>query len=384
MSVLAGCTQGDPPATAPTKASVPSPGPSSGSPVTATPSPAAPRGTSERWHFHDYWQNDPTITLYEGDVTFNVTPMGADGLPTLNAIVDLPHGTIVPPETGFLTLTVDWEGETPASGGLVNITYKPADSNEFFWAGDAAAKVPVILNTTESNCDVPHRQASAWRFNLTAKPGGADAAGLPPKTFHFNITATIGRPLFIDPPHLNWWRNGDTIPLVEAASGKIHSVSTPAANATVPDPSTIEPPAPGVPGVPPERPALPVKAEDLSTTYRVPIDDARIVPEGTKTVLAMLNWTSQVPDAKLSLRYRENNLPSEGAMELLADGAGARVYVLKPAAASTDTTYSNRTTWEFTVVPEGAPLATFEGEFTLVAWASRLEPAAVLAEITAG
>lgn len=384
-SLLAGCAGSEePPATAPTKASSGTGAGASagaGSPATVTPSPAPPRGTSERWHFHDYWQGSPTIVLYEGDITFNLTPTSGDGLPTMNAIVDLPHGTIVPPETGYLTMTVGWDAGTP--GGLVNITYKPADSNDFHWAGDAASGLPIVLNTTESNCDVPHRQSSAWRFNLTAKPGGAEAPGLPPQTFRFNITATIGRPLFIDPPHLDWWRAGDTIPLVSAASGIVRSANTPAGNATVPDPGTVQPPAVGEPSVPPERPGLPVKPDDLSAAYRVPIDAGRIVPEGTKTVLAMLNWTTQTPDGKLSLRYRENNLPSEGAMELLSEAPGARIYVLKPAPAQTDTTYSNRTTWEFIVTPEGAPVAAFEGSFTLVAWASRLEPAAALAEVTA-
>lgn len=344
---------------------------SSGSPAAQSPTPAVerPRGTSERWHFHDYWQGSPTITLVATNVTFG--PMvGGDGLPALGSLVELPHGTIVPPETGFLEFNVTWPG---ATAGLVNITYKPADSNDFFVAGEVERGVSLRLNTTESNADVPHRQLSAWKFNLTAKPGGTPPA-LPPRDVNFTVTATIGRPLFIDPPHLNWWRDGDVIPLVDAAGGEIRTARTPATNATLP----------GIPGAPdPASPPRAPKPEEVATSMRVAVDAGRIVPEGAKSIVAILNWSSPMSGAALALRYQENNYPSEGPMELAQEGAGSRVYVLSVAQAQTDTTYSNRTTWEFRVVPEGGPAAAFDGSFTLVAWATRYEPADAVAAILA-
>lgn len=368
---LAGCANDEPVSTG-TSGGEPT---GSGSPILSPTQPeeVRPRGTSERWHFHDYWKGNPTITLAELNLTLNATPQGGDGLPAVSAAFELPHGVIVPPETGFLTFNVSWDDP---SGGVVNLTYRPADSNDFFVAGDIMRGVALVLNTTESMCDVPHRQASAWKFNVTAKPS-ADAPGLPPRDIKLSITATIGRPLFIDPPHLNWWRDGETIPLVVGASGELRTAQTPAGNATLPAPTSLVPTA----GVPPE-PALPAP-DDFTQTYRVPVDGGRIVPEGTKTIVAMLNWTSTAPEGKLALRFVENNYPSEGALEIASDAAGSRIFVLKVAQAQTDTTYSNRTTWEFRVVPEGDTVAAFDGTFTLVAWASRLEPAAAVAQVTA-
>lgn len=376
LPAFAGCAGDDEPASdTPVR-----PGSTSGSPAgssssASAPSPAAvpPRGTSERWHFHDYWKGNPTILLYEANLTFNATPVGAEGLPALSAIFELPHGVIVPPETGSLTFNVTWVSDLPVDTGLVNITYKPADSNDFMVGGEVGNGIPLVVNTTESNCDVPHRQASAWKFNATAKPGGTPPV-LPAKDFKLTISATIGRPLFIDPPHLNWWRDGEIIPLVAAGAGEIRSAITPAGNLTLPG---------GVPA-PSTSPSAP-NANALTQSYRVPVDQGRIVPEGTKSVVVMLNWTSEVPDAKLALRYMENNYPTEGPLELVKEAPGARLYSLKVAQAQTDTTYSNRTTWEFRVIPDAGsqPAGAFDGSFTLVAWAARLEPAASVAALTA-
>ncbi|HET6404218.1 MAG TPA: hypothetical protein VFH78_06185 [Candidatus Thermoplasmatota archaeon] len=373
VPAIAGCT--DEPAEDTVRPGSTPGGGGSGAPLTSSPPPPQefrPRGTSERWHFHDYWKGSPTITLFEGNITFNATPAGRDGLPSLSAVFTLPHGVIVPPETGYLTFNVTWESDPtlPSVGGLVNITYKPADSNDFFPGGDTGNGVPLVVNTTESNCDVPHRQASAWLFNITAMPDANVPPGVPPPHAKVNITATIGRPLFIDPPHLNWWRDGDIIPLVEGASGEFRSALTPAANVTLPG---------GLPGAP----AQPPNPSAVTATHRVPVDEGRIVPEGTRSIVVMLNWTSSLPDAKLTLRYAENNYPTEGPLELAVDGDGARIFTLRTTQPQTDTTYSNRTTWEFHVVPEGEPVAAFDGSFTLVAWASRLEPQATLAMVTA-
>lgn len=369
---LAGCA--DEP---PTRADA---SPGSGSPVASPAQPAPqpemrPRGTSERWHFHDHWKGSPTITLLDADITLNATAAGGDGVPALSALVELPRGVIVPPETGSLTFNVTYDDP---HGGVVNLTYRPADSNDFFAAGDLVKGTPLVLNTTESNCDVPHRQLSAWRFNLTGKPG-VEPTGLPPQVIHLTITATIGRPLFIDPPHLDWWRDGETITIVDGASGELRTARTPAGNATVPTPTPTLPNA-TAPSVPPSAAPAP-GADDVRTTYRVPVDAGRIVPEETQSLVVVLNWTSPSQDVKLALRYAENNYPSEGPMDILSDEPGSRIFVIEVAPSQTDTTYSNRTTWEFRVVPEGEPAAAFEGTFTLTAWATRLTPAAAVAQL---
>ena len=368
-SLLAGCADDEPGATGasnePVKTGSTGAG---GAPITTSPSPVIdrPKGTSDRWHFHDYWKGSPTITLMEMDVVLQPN-VGEDGRPAFGALIELPHGVVVPPETGFLTFNATWPPDAP---GTINLTYRPADSVDYHFGGDIANGMGHQLNTTESNCDVPHRQQSAWRFNLTAQPN-PNAPGVPPREFHLVVTATIGRPLFIDPPHLNWWRNGDIIPLVEAGQGAIRSARAADTNLTLPG------------GVPSGAPTATPTPQSLQKSHRVPVDSGKIVPEGTTSIVVMLNWTSQVPDAKLRLEYNESNLPSGGPLEILSDGAAARVFAISVRAPQTDTTYSNRTTWEFRVIPEGEPAAAFDGTFTLVAWATRMSAADALAAIAA-
>lgn len=318
-----------------------------------------PKGTSDRWHFHDSWKGSPVLTLVERNVTLNATPTGPEGLPSLSAIIELPPGVTVPAETGYLTVNVTWAPETT---GLVNFSYRPADSNDYVPAGDLALGQAILIPTTESMCDVPHRQQSFWRFNFTAKPGGSPPA-VPARELHVVITATIGRPLFIDPPHLDWWATGDVIPLVKATKGDLATATTRAGNLTLP----------GLGGAPaPEAPR--------GESARVPVDEGRIVPEGAKSVVVMLNWTSELPGAKLALGYREGNLPSEGPLQLAKDGEGTRLFVLPIQQAQTDTTYSNRTTWEFIVRPDGSEGA-FRGTYEVHAWVTRLQPDAAAAYV---
>ena len=343
----------------------PSTGTGSGSgSAPASPTPKI-KSSAERWHFHDYWKNTPTITLLDGN--FSLMPaVGGDGMPALSAIVELPQGTIVPPETGFLTFNVTWNG-TPS--GLLNLTYRPADSNDFQPGADLAHGTPFELVTTESMCDVPHRQQSFWRFNLTAKPGGTPPA-MPPKDFRLVVTATIGRPLFIDPPHMDWWQGRDTIPIVEGAKGEFQGAATAVGNLTIPHPAAISPAS--------------ARPSQFTEGQRVPVAPGRIVPEGSRSVVVSLAWSDAAPQgAKLKVAWKEGNSLTSGAMDVLVDGEGARVFAIPISPGQTDTTYSNRTTWEFQVLPDHEPPA-FKGSYVLSAWASRLAPADAVAEAMGG
>ncbi|MFA5861911.1 MAG: hypothetical protein WDA16_09485 [Candidatus Thermoplasmatota archaeon] len=358
VPLLAGCASS--PKAQPEQSSGTSVAPLSDAPA-YTPPPPKPMG--QRWHFHDYWHGTPVITLLDANITLNVS-QDAAGLPALSQIVGLPNGVIVPAETGFLTVNVTWASQAGAgpSGGAVNLTYRPADSQSYRGAGNASSGKPVLIFTTASMCDVPHRQESFWRFNLTAVPNGTPPM-IPAQTVRLTITATIGRPLFIDPPHVDWWQGDDIIPLIANAKGDIATATTRAGNLTLGGLGGA------AAGTPPDAPA----AQDVA----VPADASRIVPEGAVTLVAILNWTSQAPTQKLMLRYEEANLPSSGAMSITKEGDSGRVFVLSVRPAQTDTTYSNRTTWLFHVVPEGGTgtEAAFQGSFTLVAWVTRLQPA---------
>ena len=343
---------------------------STGTSSTASPSAGAtttapkPKAPSERWHFHDYWGMSPTITLVDAYVTLEPTT-GGDGMPALSALIALPQGTIVPPETGFLTLNATWNHTT---SGLLNLTFRPADSNDFLVAGDMAPGVPFQVNVTESMADVPHRQQSFWRFNLTAKPGGTPPQ-MPTREVRVVINATIGRPLFIDAPHVDWWAPGEVIPLVAGASGRFQGATTQAANVSIPDPTGVSPTA--------ARPAA------VTAPQRVPVDEGRIVPEGARSVVVSLAWETQAPEGRLKVAWKEGNSLSEGVMEILVDGDKARVFAIPVTPGQTDTTYSNRTTWEFRVLPDAEP-AVFSGTYTLTAWTSRLAPEAAAAMAMAG
>lgn len=353
------------------------PGGTSASTPTPSPNAPIPKSMNERWHFHDYWKGTPTITIMENDTTLEPTasPEGATGL---SAILTPADGVIVPPETGTLSVTITWEETLP--GGAINLTYRPADSNGFHAAGDVANGETLNITVTESMADVPHRPRSLWAFNVTAVPGGTPPL-MPARDVRVVVTATIGRPLFIDPPHVNWWQTGDVLPLVAGATGTLTTATGATGNVTVPRAPAVPPTLP--PAQPPATPTLPVGPTEAAEPARVPVDAGRIVPEGARSIVVSLNWTSEVPDAKLAVHYRESNLGTSGPLDVTEDGAGHRVFTLLVDNDQTDTTYSNRTTWEFMVVPEptqaGAPAA-FHGEFTLYAWVTKLEPAAALRE----
>lgn len=339
----------------------PMPG-STGTGTTTSAPPPRIKSPNERWHFHDYWGQSPTITLVEG--WYRLAPTtGADGLPALSAIVELPQNVIVPPETGSLEFNVTWN-ETALT--KLNLTFRPADSNDFHPAGDLARQVPLKVNTTESMCDVPHRQQSFWRLNFSAvRPSGVPPVASPVE-FHLNLSATIGRPLFIDAPHINWWQDMEMIPLVTAASGTFQGAATPVANVSLPDDLSPTSTTPAT----------------FTQRERVPVDAGRIVPEGAKSVVVMLNWTdASPPGAKLKVRWKEGNSLTEGVLDVAVDSEGGRVFSLPVTPGQTDTTYSNRTTWEFHVLPDSEPAA-FHGSYTLVAWASRLTPEATVAALT--
>ena len=362
MPAFAGCAGEDTPAARdePVKTgSTMGSGTSSGTDTGAAVPPPKPKGTSDRWHFHDYWGMSPTITLVDLNVTL-APGVGADGLPVLSALVELPQGVIVPPETGTLTFNATWNGTT---GGLLNLTARPADSNGFLPVGDLALGAPLALEVTESMADVPHRQQSFWRFNLTAKPDEGTPPQVPTREVRFTVTATIGRPLFIDKPHVNWWQGGDVLALVEGAQGEFQGAATPAGNLSIPAPGSLTPAT---------------KPGALTQGQRVPVDEGAIVPEGAKSVVVSLAWEGKVPGTKLSVRWKEGNSLSEGAMDVVVDGEGARVFAIPLDPGQTDTTYSNRTTWEFQVIPDAQPPA-FSGTYTLRAWATRLAPADAVA-----
>ncbi|GEM_PF-4360555 len=336
-----------------------------GSSATAAPAPqpAPISGTSARWHFHDYWHGNPTIVLFDAHVNLSA---GAGGL---SALVDLPQGVIVPPETGFLLVNVSWPASPAGStAGLVNVTYRPADSNDFFPIKDAANGKAIVIPTTESMCDVPHRQKSLWAFNLTAAPSSDVPPGLPGTELHVVVSATIGRPLFIDPPHFNWWSGSDVLDLVKTTQGAIATAGTPQGNATLPDASGLL-----AGGAPPSPDRVSSTAASANRSVTVPATAGRIVPEGATNVVAVLNWSPDEPTMpRLKLTYEEQNYPSSGALQTAVDGATSRVFILPVQPGQTDTTYSNRTTWQFHVVPEGDSAAAFKGGFTLTVWVTRL------------
>jgi hypothetical protein len=371
LPALAGCaSKHDTPAASVSGGTIGGGSAATGAPRSMAMPDAAPiNGTSARWHFHDYWHGKPTIILADQDLQLQPSVGG------LSAILELPQGVIVPPETGYLTVNVTWPA--PATG-VINLTYRPSDSNDFATIKDAASGSPVIIPTSESMCDVPHRQKSLWAFNLTAMPStDASNAGAPTNQVHVVVRATIGRPLFIDPPHFNWWQGGEALDLVKSVTMDLGTVATAqAGNVTAPDPTALLPKG----TTPPTQSDVAATARQANESARIPATGGRIVPEGAANVVVLLNWTPAGPQMpKLRVTYQEQNFPSSGAMPVTVEGDTSRIFVLPIQPGQTDTTYSNRTTWEFHVLPEGDGAAAFKGTFTLTAWTTRLSQAEAVA-----
>ncbi|MHB8606000.1 MAG: hypothetical protein ACYDCK_12170 [Thermoplasmatota archaeon] len=358
-SGLAGCLSGKTPTTevTPENTNAPpreprSPTPSGGTQAETQANASFDAG--QRWHFHNYWGTSPNLTLFDGDVDFqNGVPDVACCPPIVQEgrlDISLAQGKIVPPETGRIDVRLLYNA-TPLLSGI-NVSFKPANSQAFIPAGAVKPQGSLRIPVSSAMTDVPHRSRSLWQFRLEAEPAAA-GVGIANGTVHVKIVATIGRPIFIDPPHIDNWQ-GQTI-LHEFKGTRAARV------AKSPDGTYFD-----------------ASSGSASTSVAsFPLVNGSIIPEGTQTVLARLRWTSDAPlpaasdPTSLSLTYSEENAGTKGALQLVKDSPGERIFKLAIDPKLADNPYGNQSTWIIDVNLD-ATAGAFSGSVTLDVWAAKL------------
>src|SRR5581483_10199487 len=145
-------------------------------------------------HTHDYWKGRETVTVFQGDVAFFVTPLLPDGQgtqPKSVAYVKLPNNTaaggpaLVYEGTDLVTVTAKAGQVCPADdvfgpGGApvdpctpdpnppkVHLQYRSAADSAWRDAADLALGVPLKINVLPKETDMPHSVLSLWVFRLT-------------------------------------------------------------------------------------------------------------------------------------------------------------------------------------------------------------------------
>ncbi|MHB8584440.1 MAG: hypothetical protein ACYDDF_01185 [Thermoplasmatota archaeon] len=345
---------------------------------TSTPPPSFPPLTeNQRWHYHNYWGNSPSLVLLNANLTLPVVQPSAVSAQPRTATIEfsLPHGHIVPPETGEINVTIFFNSTVPDTSTGLNFSYRPGGAVNFTGRHVVPGKA-FSLWVDYDQTDVPHQGSTMWRFRLgpesvaapvtpgpTPTPPVNPPNGTPPipaappapdpafanGTAHVIIVAWMGRPLLIDPPHFDHWLGRTTVPLVEATinasdamgpSGKdVHMTS---AGATI----------------------QPYVAE-------IPLPNGSLVPEGSGDVTIMLFWNATGGMAKPGLAYAEDNSPSNGTLTPVEEKAGYRLYKVPIKTGMTDSPYVNKSTWRFDILVDGQPGTVLDGVVSLHAFANR-------------
>ncbi|HVL88277.1 MAG TPA: hypothetical protein VM681_09800 [Candidatus Thermoplasmatota archaeon] len=176
------------------------------------------KALEEKYHYHDLWRGSLTKVLFDGEVRaasmaplesptsdeFFVSifrtvfsPFGAN--PT---IIELPEGTLVPPETEFVDVTVTWAASPTITG--LRLFYRDALSrNGTFVDGGLESGKTLRLPTTLAANDMPHTAVSKWLFALM--PHSERGPGVFNGTVQVKIEAHRPDVLFLAPPHPDYW-----------------------------------------------------------------------------------------------------------------------------------------------------------------------------------
>jgi hypothetical protein len=308
------------------------------------------------WHYHNYWGTLPYLALLNSNYSLPVADSNNPTVATHTASVDftLPHGRIVPPETGEINATVFFNG----TGGLpttgLNFSYRPGGAVNYTTVPVVSGK-PFSIWVSYDQTDVPHQGSTMWVFRLSARAMrgnpllNATNPALANGTAHVVLVAWIGRPLLIDPPHFDHWFGRTSLPLVGAT---VHINGTKLADARyllVQDKEAFE--APG-----------------LAT---IPLENGSLVPEGASEVDAYVYWNATAGFAKPLLRYAEDNSPSNATLNPEIDRPGFRMFRVTIGQGMTDSPYVNKSTWRFTLLLDGQTGSAFSGTISLHAFAVR-------------
>jgi hypothetical protein len=341
------------------------------------------RSLDEKFHSHDYWGGARQKVLLDADIAsgpvLRQNQFGVLGAVFENAFflaftrgvgftpIELPEGSIVPPEADRVEAEVAW-AESPTISGLA-FAYRTALPDSFNNTGPlpkGGGTVAIATNLTTN--DIPHTTFSKWRFYLLPH----DENGLPGVfngTAHVKVTAFRNDTLFVAPPHHDFWRANTTLLLGHNTSAiKGQRAVVPVGTFLVAD------------GLGPG------DGPDDSGFVFIELANGTIVPPHTATLALTLTWENHaavpdVTDIRPDIIYFASNsgqplVPSPPARE-----PGKAAYVVPVSPRQADSPYAAESGWGFLVylrsdspVDQGFGVGSagvFDGTFTLTIEAER-------------
>lgn len=260
------------------------------------------RTLEEKFHTHNYWGGSLERLLLDADVqSAPAVVQGPFGLfATLFRVgfsrglgltpVELPEGSIVPPETSRVEVAITW-AQSPTITGI-RLAYQTAQGKDI----EVLDPVPegggtyTIPTTLEQN-DMPHTSVSKWRLFLL--PHAEQGPGVFNGTVHMTVKVFREDTLFLAPPHPDHWGDRATQALFQH-------------NATLKGTRVVFPVGTG---------------EDDTGFVVVAPPNGTIIPPHTGLLLVTLEWTNKAtapdpfrirPDLVYTPSNTRRSFPPEG------------------------------------------------------------------------
>lgn len=320
------------------------------------------RGLGFREHLHDYWGDLKELTLVDDaftqrsslltggsqtpyaciGTTLGINPQN-DVQGCYTVPVHLPDGTIVPPGTTSLRVTVAWDVTDYLHS--VTLRYSPANTTSpkaFTFAPGQTREIAVVGPMADNG----HARWTGWTFTIFQVPTYGDALVLSTDLvnkrligdYHVKIVAVKGV-VYPEAGHPRYWADSDHLVLAEGLRLNITGPPTP---------------RPRDPGA--------TACGGSSTCFTLPKD--KVVPQGTTRLDVTLEYDYTNPalaplftEKALAFRTGEHSPASATLADLRVEegerSAGKVVYHLKVSDLEPDGFYAAKSTWMFLVGKKG-------------------------------
>lgn len=177
--------------------------------VTSPGDLAALNASDEGWHVHDYWNDEPVVTVV--DETFETGGWSCSGCKAIPLRFRGSTGMIVPMGTARIDVVAEWVASGETLHGPPELHVKTARDAEPSFVAKLEPGKAVSLNVTNEQADPPHQVLSRWEYYvyLPAVDSKARFAG----TVRVFAEAHRGLPIPPLPPHPDLWQGKTEIHL---------------------------------------------------------------------------------------------------------------------------------------------------------------------------
>lgn len=210
--------------------------------------PLETTGAGYRPHIHDYWGERSEITIFDEPFDIRQSRVGsatADWNPQANYVsatvlyanlvysglrywIPLPdddpaNPNIVFPGTGKVEVTFDWD-DAPPMPPRYAFGYVPASDDDLVVLDAGGPGTTWTIDVEPGMTDAGHQTFSLWEFYVIPVNNVQDATNYRPslitETIDVRITVYKGYDVPVEPPHPEFWRDGDVLPLLNASDGQ--------------------------------------------------------------------------------------------------------------------------------------------------------------------